>query len=730
MKKCTLLSLLCVFVIHIALAKVGIPCDNTQVLKNQKFLQPARQMKKSASLLNPFSLQPFSPPASALALTSTMVAKEEIEPNNSPATANPLGGSDVKIKGYITPNLDVDVFSFNANQGDKVYVSTQTSTSITANNTSLEIIRINGTTVLEADDSNGNFSLSSSGLAGTTIPTTGTYYVRVRHISNTSTILPYFLYFRLQSGAPSAESEPNGALDTANVLPNSGWISGSTSNGQDLDYFSIVLNAGDTIFLSLDFDPERDGIKWNGQLSLVDTSGNYPTANDPNALSEGFFITVGITGTYYILVSPDDGSSGTYELSASVLPANTTNITSYTSVSGISLPDGPGTRVSTINIPVNKRIESIRFSMNFVHGNIGDLDVRLTSPSGNTVILFKDLYEGYTNTFPTPIVIKLDDKAALPLGSFPIFNNFIYQPPREYQLDWFKGQTIQGAWTLSIDDDSPNNSGTLNSWTLEIEEQLPISGTITNIYSSDFETNDGGFTHSGLQDEWERGIPSFSPINTVNSGTKCWKTDLDNTYNYDSNIDLVSPNIYIPEVDINTVDLYLTWAQKFQFAADDNAYVEIQEVGTANTKRIWQWFGASMVDIFYGSPNYIVHESAGWGVNRVNIKDFSGKAIRIIFHFESNNVAPNLAGWAIDDVAIFRTLCPATQTLSMNYTGVYSRFVASTTITATNQITTDIGLESPANVVYQGGNSITLLPNFKADAAGGTVFTAQIGGCN
>jgi subtilisin-like proprotein convertase family protein len=729
MKKCLLLSLLCVFVTHITLAKVGMPCDNTHVLKNQKFLQPSASTKKSASFLTPFSPQHFPAPAST-ALTSTTVLKDEIEPNNVVATADSLKGNDVKVKGYITPNSDVDVFLFTANAGDRVYTATQTSFSATGSSDSfLEIIRSNGTTILESDDNDGSFGTNASGIAGAIIPTTGTYYIRIRHISNNVTLLPYFLYFRLQTGTPLAEVEPNNSTSTANPIPDSGWVSGNLSSGQEADYYSIALNAGETIFVSLDFDPERDNTTWNGQIAFGEFTNFYIGANDGNTTSpnsESFFLTVKSSGTFYIVVAPSDFTFGTYRMSVSILPPKMANMTTYTNNTVLPLSADPGSYTSTINVPANKRIESIKVSMNIFHGNIADLDVRLTSPSGNTVILFTDI------TASSPFDIKLDDNAAVPLGSFPIASNMVFQPPYKYRLEWFKGQPAQGDWTLTIDDDSPGNGGQLNSWAIEIEEQLPITGTLTNIYSNDFETNDGGFTHSGTQDEWERGTPSFAPITTANSGTKCWKTDLDNTYNYNANVDLVSPNIYIPDVGTNSV--YLIWAQKFQFAGadtdNDNAYVEIQEVGNANTKRIWQWFGASMVDNFYGSPNYTVHESAGWALQRVNVSEFAGKTIRIVFHFDSNGEGSNLAGWAIDDVAIFKTFCPATETLSANYTGVYSRFVASTIVTATNQLTTDIGLESPANITYQGGNAVVLLPNFKADASGGTVFMAQIGGCN
>ena len=47
---------------------------------------------------------------------------------------------------------------------------------------------------------------------------------------------------------------------------------------------------------------------------------------------------------------------------------------------------------------------------------------------------------------------------------------------------------------------------------------------------------------------------------------------------------------------------------------------------------------------------------------------------------------------------------------------------ASTTISATSKVT------GSANVLYKAGNSVTLNPGFKADS--GTVFRAEIGGCN
>src|SRR5262245_60232403 len=45
----------------------------------------------------------------------------EVEPNNTAATANPLGGPTARIRSTINPAGDVDFYSFTAGAGDRVY---------------------------------------------------------------------------------------------------------------------------------------------------------------------------------------------------------------------------------------------------------------------------------------------------------------------------------------------------------------------------------------------------------------------------------------------------------------------------------------------------------------------------------------------------------------------------------------------------------------------------------
>lgn len=712
-----------------------MPCDNTQVFKVQKFLPQLKPAKAPSYLPNSFvsnqsKTLSFPPP-----LTSTMVSKEEIEPNNSLATANALGGNDVKIKGNIVFSSDaVDYFSFTASQNDRVYVATQTSFSATGFTTDsyLEILT-NSESVIEADNDDGYFDATSSSIAGAIIPATGTYYIKVTHSSTGGQMLPYSLYFRLQSSAGTnlvAETEDNNTAP-GQAISASGWISGSVSSVNDYDFFSISLNAGDTVFLGLDNDPERDGTTWNGQIGLGYFDNFILTANDPSNVSpnsESFFMTVKDAGTYSIFVGTGDNVSfGTYHLSISVLPANNTNFTNYTS-SDVpkTIPTTVSTTTSSLVVNDTKRIEKIRVVINLTHDRIEDLDIRLTSPAGNTVGLLTDISTNVGENLKT-MNLKLDDDAGIPIGIYPSVNNFIFQPEYNYRLEWFKGQLSNGTWTLTIDDDTNNNGGTLISWGLEIQQQDDIAGTLTNIYFNDFESNNGGFTHTGSVDDWNRGTPTFAPINTSNSGVNCWKTNLTGSYSSKANSNLISPNISL--ANLETKKIYLTWAQKFQLegAFADHAYVEVQDVsGVAPlvaSKRVWQWAGATMRDVFGTST---IEESAGWGIYRADISEFAGKTIRITFHIDSDDGA-NPAGWAIDDVRVFKTFCSDTETITTNYNGVFSRVVASNGISATNTIQDDF-IPKNTNIMYQSEKSIMLLPNFKADA--GTVFTAQIGGCN
>src|SRR6185295_4691421 len=145
----------------------------------------------------------------------------EVEPNGTAATASPIAGTNVVVKGNLFPNGDIDFYSFTATAGDRIYAATMTSFSAgSSTDSQVTLLASDGTTVIEFDDDNGSFAGLSSSIAGATIPTTGTYYLKINDFTaGTASERPYELYLRLQSGAPTPEIEGNNTPATANPLP-------------------------------------------------------------------------------------------------------------------------------------------------------------------------------------------------------------------------------------------------------------------------------------------------------------------------------------------------------------------------------------------------------------------------------------------------------------------------------------------------------------------------------
>ncbi|MCB9134574.1 MAG: proprotein convertase P-domain-containing protein [Anaerolineales bacterium] len=585
---------------------------------------------------------------------------KEVEPNGTPAEATALGSTDLVAYGTVYPNADVDYYSFAGNAGDRVYAATMTSFSANASSDStLQLISTDGVTVIETDLDDGSFGSLSSSIAGAVLPASGTYYLRVSHNSATSQLRPYHLHFRLQSGTPIPETEPN---DLGQPLPASGWVSGDLNSLTDVDIYTLTLSAGDTVFLSLDLDPERDTVEWNGTLGLGLFNNFFLIVNDGGTStpdSEAFFMTVKESGTYAIYVAVPTGGTtfGTYQLSASVHAAEAQACTTYTSTNvPVAIPTGPGLVSSTLTVPGNPRVGDLNMTLDIDHTNMPDLDVVLTSPAGNSVLLLTDIGASTQITMS----IGIDDEAGVPLGLYTVVRGSVHQPELLYRLDWFDGIDAGGTWTLDIYDDLASNGGDLNGWSITVCDPPPPpscpAGTApTVVYSSDFEANDGGFTHSGTQDEWEWGTPAFAPITTCSSGVSCWKTDLDNTYNASSTQDLLSPSIDLTGY---VGSAWVTWSQKYNIesASFDHYVASVRQAGGANPRTLYEWLGASM-NQGVGSPTVTIIQSAGWGQFTTDISSYLGQNVEFNFHLDSDSTV-QYTGLAIDDVTV--TACEIT----------------------------------------------------------------------
>ncbi|MFO1493403.1 MAG: IPTL-CTERM sorting domain-containing protein [Lysobacterales bacterium] len=628
----------------------------------------------------------------------------ETEPNGTFGTATPLASTNTVVRAQLFPNGDIDFFSFTANAGDRVYAAILTSFSAgSSTDSQLTLLASDGTTIIEFDDDNGSFAALSSSIAGATIPTTGTYYLRVNDFTaGTTSERGYELHLRVQSGAPTAEVEPNDTPATANTLPASGWVSGTRDPAvaTEQDWYAMNLNAGDTVFLSLDVDPEDDLVVWNGRLGIglfgdagnqilvVDDAGTGDVAPNPNRPSEALFMTVKDAGTYYAFVDSASaavgGPTATYQLSVSIRPHvdEGVNCTTYTSTN-VPQTIGPGTGLvsSTITVPGNPRIADVDVQVQLNHALMQDIDAHLRSPAGQDIGLFTDIGAAATGG-QTQMDLWFDDEAGV-TPAFTALRGMRYKPENNatagtastsgaYRLSWFDGINGGGTWTLDLRDDTAGaNGGTLTGWALRICEAPPppacAAGFVpTTVYSTDFEAGDAGFTHSGTQDEWQRGTPNTpatttanpqAPFTTCNSGTNCWKTDLLGGYNASSNQDLLSPNINLAGLSPPVV---VTWAQRHQVesANFDRYFVDFQQVGGANPIRLYEWTEPTIISASAGTgnPQTNIGSAAGWGVFSRRADALAGQNAELRFNLTSDTTV-NFSGVAVDDVSV--TACRA-----------------------------------------------------------------------
>ncbi|MCB9853786.1 MAG: proprotein convertase P-domain-containing protein [Phycisphaerales bacterium] len=110
------------------------------------------------------------------------------------------------------------------------------------------------------------------------------------------------------------------------------------------------------------------------------------------------------------------------------------------------------TSTSTMTVDQHFCIGDLNLSLDLTHTYVGDLIVRLQSPSGTTVTLHNRTGGGSSN-----LQLTYDDEGTPPDGPGALAD--------------FDRQSPLGIWTLTVSDEAGGDSGTLNGWTLRI---LPL----------------------------------------------------------------------------------------------------------------------------------------------------------------------------------------------------------------------------------------------------------------
>ncbi|KAF0244777.1 MAG: hypothetical protein FD180_2236 [Planctomycetota bacterium] len=202
----------------------------------------------------------------------------DVEPNDTPATANPVGYGTF-VAGT-TGSKDDDVFAFDAAAGDmiRVEVYDKVNSDAAKHDVGIELLASDGITVLPGEAPAGAFNTFRSILTAS-----GTHYLRFTGKGNGS-----FYAFRLVLFKDAAwETEPNDDPASPGALDAAGRAAGSVASAGDADAFGFTATATQLITLSVyagraavppgsDGDDQRSG--WGSTLSprvtVRDAGGN------------------------------------------------------------------------------------------------------------------------------------------------------------------------------------------------------------------------------------------------------------------------------------------------------------------------------------------------------------------------------------------------------------------------------------------------------------------------
>lgn len=246
----------------------------------------------------------------ALSLVAGLVlALSESEPNDTPAQANPLSGSQ-PMDGTIDPVGDVDYFSQSGINVTWGYIALlETVSSTTSQQGALTAVGSDGTTVLQSDT--GSWERGSGIALQNYADGSTTHYLRVNEDGDDATVSTYTLRYYNTIVRTHPEVEPNETRSTG--TPSAFTHDGTLTTSSDVDCFAFQGRAEDTILLALNGDPEADGSPADPVLTLVDPSDTVLKTADFSGTAGKEFIeysTLPNDGVYAYCVSVGAGSAG------------------------------------------------------------------------------------------------------------------------------------------------------------------------------------------------------------------------------------------------------------------------------------------------------------------------------------------------------------------------------------------------------------------------------------
>ena len=212
-----------------------------------------------------------------LILGSLAAQNAESEPNDSAGTANTIAAGECGA-GEINPIGDIDYWARSgAAAGDLVFAYVDTGRSSTSADSLLGVFASDGVTLIEADDADGPGS--GSVVAGAIVPTAGQVFFEIREDGDNNTITPYELFQVIADPADTAaEVEPNDSPATATPVTAT-VMTGDVAATSQFDFYSFFANAGDSIVVIMDDDPDDDTDLTDTEIKILAPDGITILAN-------------------------------------------------------------------------------------------------------------------------------------------------------------------------------------------------------------------------------------------------------------------------------------------------------------------------------------------------------------------------------------------------------------------------------------------------------------------
>ncbi|MEH6536665.1 MAG: gliding motility-associated C-terminal domain-containing protein [Psychroserpens sp.] len=186
-------------------------------------------------------------------------------------------------------------------------------------------------------------------------------------------------------------------------------------------------------------------------------------------------------------------------------------------------------------------------------------------------------------------------------------------------------------------------------------------------YLEDFESGDGGWIiDTANPGTWALGAPTAAIINSADSGTNAWVTNLAGDYNTNENGIVVSPVFDLTSLSAPSIEMSVWWNSEFswdgmvlQSSIDDGtSWQNVGNVGDPNN-----WYNDGTIA---GNPGGQddgwtgrgTTGSAGWVVARHALNGLGGQANVILRVAFGSDGSVQDEGVAFDTVTIFEVSCP------------------------------------------------------------------------